>query len=215
MRNVYLEDGRHYGLTDRMEGKMEDMWSLNTSPSCNPFCQIMRDTPGSICAHCYTKQSEARWQQAMRAWTNNYWVLSEHKLTDKEIPHLNQQIFRFQAHGDLANRLHYENLIRIAEANPKTMFALWTKNLKVIRDGGLLPAANVIHVYSTPKLNERNPALPQGFDKVFSVYNRKFAEDEGIPINCQAKCISCQMCYTKNDVVFINEHIKAERGRGA
>jgi hypothetical protein len=215
MSKVYLLDGRFYGITDRMSGKMKGMYSLNTSPSCNPFCQAMRSVPGSICEHCYSKGSEARWKNSKGAWTNNYYVLSEHVLKDSEIPQLNHQIFRFQAHGDLANRTHYRNLVAIAEANPKVMFALWTKNLRVINQGGVVVRDNLTHVYSTPRLNVEAPVLPKKFDKVFSVYNRKNAEAMGISINCQTECISCRLCYAKNDVAIVNEHIKAERGRGA
>ena len=205
-----LTNGDYFGITDRMQGKMEGVWSLNTSAECNPFCKRMRGIDGYICQSCYSKNTERRWKYSRLAWENNYRVLSENSLKDREVPILNTCIFRHQAHGDLINRTHYKNLVRVAEGNPGVTFALWTKNLGVINRGGVIKRDNLIHVYSTPQLNNPNPKLPKGFDRVFSVYTRPFTRETKVKVNCGAKnCLACQLCYTKSDVVFVNEHIKA------
>lgn len=215
MRKVKLHDGEHYGVTDVMGGKMKGMWSLNTSPTANAFCLKMRENPNLICSHCYSHISEARWKNCRAAWTNNFQILTSRVLQDNELAKITKvDLFRFQAHGDLGSREHYVNLVRIADANPTVRFALWTKNLAVINDGGIIIRDNLVHVYSTPKLNELNPYLPKGFDKVFTVYSRPFLrEHPEVAINCAQSCMECQLCYEKNDVSIINERIKAPASR--
>ena len=173
-KHIKLLNGQSYCITNEMTEKMEGMQSLNTSPSVNPFCLKMRATSGAICQSCYTHRTESWKTNCRPAWVNNYEVLSAKLLKDAEIPYLNVAIFRFQAHGDLANRTHYKNLIRIADANPQTVFALWTKHLAVINRGGIIKRENLIYIYSTPMLNELKPSRPKGFDRVFTVYSRPF-----------------------------------------
>jgi hypothetical protein len=207
---VYLKDGNFFGITDQMEGKMEGMRSLNTSAECNPFCQKMRGTAGTICASCYSKATERRWKNARAAFENNYRVLSTHSLKGENIPVINASIFRFQAHGELINRIHYKNLIHIVDANPATTFALWTKRLPIIKQGGIILRDNLVYIYSTPKLDELSPRLPDGFDKVFTVYRRATVKANAIQINCGAKsCNTCRLCYAKNDTHIVNELIKS------
>ena len=211
MIHCQLLNGQHFGITNEMEGKMEGMHSLNTSAEINPFCQAMRQCPGSVCHSCYSKSRERRWHYAHEAWVNNYYVLSENVLKDRELPIINNQLFRFDAHGDLVNRVHYKNQASIAEANPKTMFTLWSKNLAIINRGGIIKLHNLIHVFSTYKLNELNPILPKGFDKVFTVFRRPFVRENNVEINCEKKCITCGKCYERNNIVKINELIKGNK----
>ena len=206
-----LKNGLWYQTTDKMDGKMAGMKSLNTSPSCNPFCQSMQKVGKYICSSCYSNNTEKRWKDAKKSWENNFHVLSNHALEEGELVGTKAEIYRFSAHGDLGSRIHYENLVRIAEYNPKTTFALWTKNHSVIRQGGVIELPNLIHIYSTPNLNEPNPVVPDGFDRSFSVYTYDFAMENGIDVNCGAKnCLSCRLCYEHNDVEYVNEIIKSD-----
>jgi len=209
---VRLQSGESYMLTDKMDGKMRGMWSLNTSPSLNPFCLEMRRDKENICSHCYTRVSESRWKGCKKAWQQNYKILTTHRLIDEEIPVISQvSLFRFQAHGDLGNRIHYENMIAMAERNQNVMFALWTKHLDVIYSGrGIIHLPNVVYIYSTAKMNDLKPLLPTGFHKAFTVYSRPFLREHSeIQINCAKSCLECQLCYQHNDIVLINEKIKA------
>ena len=211
MKKIQLLNGDYYGVTDSMQAKMKGMWSLNTSPRENPFCLKMRATEGAICEHCYSKITESRWKNCHAAWAHNYHVLTKNVLKDNELVIFkNREVFRFQAHGDLGNRIHYVNLVKIAEANPKVKFALWTKNLDVIKEGGIIKLPNLVHVYSGIKLNGLGTARPKGFDKIFRVFTRPFLrEHTEIKINCANICNECRLCYEKNDVNIINEKIKA------
>ena len=208
-QHVLLYSGGSYSITTDMTGKMRGMLSLNTSPQCNPFCQKMQKDDSNVCTYCYSAKTEKRWTTTQRAWINNFNMLSKIKLKRFEIPTLTCSIFRFSAHGELANRCHYNNLCAIAKANTQTIFALWTKRLDVINRGGVCKLDNLIHVYSTPKLDVLNPTLPPGFDKVFSVYTPEFAEKHNIKINCGAKkCAECRLCYTHNKTTYVNELLK-------
>jgi len=209
----YLSTGKHLVVTDDMQGKMEGMWSLNTSPSINPFCLKMRKGKNTICKSCYSHISEARFKYSKQAWINNYHVLSETILKDKDIPIFKQDIFRLQAHGDLVNRKHYKNLIKIVEANPQAMFALWTKHVAIITKGGIIKLPNLVYVYSTPQLNEKYPTKPRDFNKCFSVYSRPYVEANKVQINCALHCDSCRICYHKEEPAFIRELIKSNGHR--
>jgi len=199
-----------YELTiSELSDKMEGVNAISTSVMLNPFCQKMHFTDGTICQSCYARDSEYRYEGARLGWQMNYIILSERLLKSKDIPRINSAIFRFQSHGELINRTHYKNLVRIADANPETMFGFWTKNLKVIKQGGLIKRDNIIYVFSSFKKNVLNPVVPKGFDKVFTVFNRPFLRKHPeVDINCTGKCNECRLCYSRNDVVFVNEKIK-------
>jgi hypothetical protein len=207
---ITLANGQQYGITLAMTGKMKGMWSLNTSPTINPFCLKQREDKTSICAVCYSDKSEKRWKNTRGAWARNGKTLATNDLQGKEIPFFKtREIFRFQAHGDLINVTHYLNLMKIAAKNPHVTFCLWTKNLEVVEKAGLQKRENVIYIYSTPKLNEAEPFVPFGFDHAFSVYTKPYIEENGIDINCGAKhCDTCRLCYTHNGIRFINEIVK-------
>jgi len=197
-------------ITRRMNGKMDGMYALNTSPSNNPFCQAMMQRSDLICSHCYSPKTEKRYKQTKPAWVRNGNILSSRLLKDDEINLIKgRDVFRFDAHGELINRTHYLNLVKFAEINESVNFALWTKRPDIVHDGGIVKLANMIYVYSTPKLNVLKPKVPKDFHRVFSVYTPDFIEENNIMINCGDKhCADCRTCYEFNNVVFINEELK-------
>ena len=204
----FLPTGKVLTVSE-LGGKMTGVNAISTSVLLNPFCQKMRETDGMICQSCYARTGENMYEGARNGWQANYHLLSSRLLKVKEIPHINASVFRFQSHGELINRTHYKNLIKIADANPQTMFGFWTKNLAVIKRGGLIKRDNIVYVFSSFKKNVLNPVVPKGFDKVFTVFNRPFlAKHPEVNINCSSKCNECRLCYSKNDVVFVNEKIK-------
>jgi hypothetical protein len=209
---INLNNGNYFKISGEMSGKMKCIRSLNTSHILNPFCQENRSNKDSICSHCYSYTSEKRYKLSTELWKLNYKVLSENVLTDNEIPVLKQDIlFRFNAHGDLINRVHYNNLIKIAKKNPGVKFALWTKNLKVIyKNNGIIKLDNLQYVYSDMYLNNLgSPIIPDGFDKLFRVYTIKTIRKHEIKINCINTCFKCRICYTQNDIRIVNEQIKS------
>ena len=210
---INLDNGNCFKVSGRMSKKMDNIRSLNTSLTLNKHCQENRANKNSICAHCYSYVSEKRYPSSHTMWALNYNVLSTQRLKNNEIPVFkNDEIFRFNAHGDLINRTHYNNLVKIAKKNPHVKFALWTKNLDIVDAGtGIADLDNLTHVYSDLYLNNLDDIkLPTGFDKVFKVYDTKtLRANKDIKVNCCQSCFDCQLCYEKNDTAVIIEKIKS------
>lgn len=211
---ISLNNGNCFKISGQMTGKMIKIRSLNTSHSLNPYCQENRKNKNSICSSCYSYVSEKRYIESKKMWSLNYNILSTHVLKDNEVPTLRKSdsIFRFNAHGDLINRIHYNNLIKIVKKNPEVLFALWTKNLKVINKGkGIVKLDNIQYIYSDIYLNNLNtPIVPEGFDRLFRVYDTKtLRANNSIVVNCPNSCFKCQVCYKQNDTKVIIEKIKS------
>ena len=186
----------------KCSGKLAGLKSLNTNPLTNSFCNRMAKNNKNICSVCYS-----RWfvngvynHTCYKPWENNAKILEKPL---KDIPKINTIYFRFNAHGELINRINAINYYTIAEENPKVKFALWTKRVNLVK--GLDKPDNLNLIFSTPQINCKRIKIPKGFDKVFSVYSKEYAEN----INCGAvSCFDCAICYKKNDIVFINETLR-------
>lgn len=183
-------------------GKLKDIRSINTSTLGNEYCSKMRQTD-SVCKKCYAARYEKLRPNITTAFERNNFM-SKRLLTEQEVPRTNDNIFRFHSYGELINSTHFRNYLTIARENPWTTFALWTKrdNIvnKVLKDEE--KPSNLILVYSSTLLDNTAP-LPKWFDKVFSVFTKT-----STGINCHGACNTCRLCYTHNDVVFINEVAK-------
>jgi len=206
----YEVGGRYLRVSDEMKGKMLGMVSINTSPNMNVMCLRNRKIKGSICASCYSFQSEAYLPKCRDAWTENGRVLSDKIIKDRDIPIFNYRVIRVNAQGDFINRVHYRNIIKIVEMNPASMFSIFTKNLKVIRGVGLVKLDNLVYVYSALMKDRLKINKPEGFNKTFSVYTRKYIrENSGIELNCAGRsCMKCMVCYSDNGVERVNELVK-------
>ena len=203
-------------LTKKMGGKMKGFWSINTSPLNNPFCQKMATTE-AICSKCYSQRLE-KFYGAVKcigngtgkvvSWVNNGVILSERLFKDYEIPlYTHRPLMRFSAHGELFNKTHLKNFIAIAEANPQTYHALWTKRVDLTVNC-LKKLDNLQYVYSVAKMNKEGVKVPKGFDKVFTVFNKEYIKATGVEINCQKNCMACLICYVPNSITHVNEQIK-------
>ncbi len=187
-----------------MSGKLAGFQAINTNTLSNSFCSLMRQTD-AICSACYSAAmlSGSR-KNCVPAFEHNSALLSGSPLTDRQLPVINARYFRFHGHGELINATHLENLYRIAEHNPGTMFALWTKRRALIRLGRARPA-NLILIYSNPSLQKVMRKAPARFDKVFN----NVPKDYTGAANCTGqKCAECLACYTRDGADVIVEHAK-------
>ena len=186
--------------------KMDGMVSLNTSTINNDFCLKMHDNVKLICSSCYAYNLELFRKQIVPPFYRNGKILTR-PLKDHEIPHLKLKSLRFNAIGELLNKQHYFNLVAIAEANPNTICTLWTKRPEIAATHRItLP--NLIHIYSSPMLNTISTKQAKHFDKIFTVFNTAYIRDNNVSINCQKQCATCNICYTHNDIKYINEKIR-------
>lgn len=213
---VFATDGGGAVHVSKMSGKLSGIPAINTNTLTNPFCIEMHDndTGDVVCEECYSvAMLQGVRKNAEPAFERNSIKLSSRLLFDDEIPVYNHAWFRLHGHGELINDIHFINFIHIAERNPQTNFALWTKRKKIVYDvlsqGYVIPG-NLIMVYSNPRTDRTILTPPDHFDKVFNVVRPDY---EGMA-NCTGqKCIDCLLCYEHNDTSLIIEHIKHGNGR--
>ena len=188
-------------------GKMQGIQSINTSTINNDFCSKMRTTD-SVCSKCYAARYESFRKPLHEALVRNSKVLSESILPTHELPFFNSNIVRFDGFGELINDRHLKNLSNIARKNEHAIFTLWTKQQKLVRDTfkNFEKPSNLILIYSSLLINQE-AKKPLYFDKVFTVYDKKTAEN--VEINCGSKsCLNCRICYSQNDIEFVREILK-------
>lgn len=208
-----LSTGESLHITEHVEykkgkkNKMAGMTSLNTSSVENKFCERMASNKKMVCRTCYAiKLEKFRKHGIGKVFVNNGKILYK-KLKAKDTPQFNCTAVRFNSFGELINVTHYKNLLAIAEANPHTIFALWTKRTNLIRKYKKnLP--NMIHIYSSPEVNKVSDPGPE-FDKIFTVFDKKHVSENNIDINCSEQCKGCMLCYTHNKTRYINERLRS------
>jgi len=106
---------------------------------------------------------------------------------------------RFNAHGELINTYHVQNLVNYALFYPQVTFTLWTKKKALIQSffNKQNKPDNLILIYSNEIVGTVYKSVPKYFDKVFNVVSH--GNNENYEINCDAKCIDCMKCYNVND----------------
>lgn len=190
-------------------GKMEFIPSINTSTLKNKFCDSMRlsSDKSLICTNCYAATYEKMRPFLVEALERNN-DLFERILLDSELPRLNYAIARFDSFGEVHNEVHVLNYFNIARKNPETVFGFWTKRKDLIKKVLKMVSkpSNVILIHSSAKKNKVD-RLPAGYDKVFTAHKKSDLKPS-VAINCSKSCNDCRLCYSHNDVVFINEIMK-------
>ncbi len=188
--------------------KMESMQSINVNPLTNRFC-ISSHKNDMICKKCYAINQVKMYGGMVKPLQSNSDILSTYNLKISDVPVINAQVFRFNSFGELINETHYKNLIMIARLNPDTIFSLWTKRFKIVQkaQSKIAKPDNLILIHSSYKVNKEEE-LPDGFDKVFTVYDRWYASVHDVVINCQERCNECRICYSKSTTNSIHELIK-------
>ena len=204
------------GITADHSGKMEGMSSYSTSCLFNPICQARSKDPNSICSKCYAN-SYLNIRTALNDKTvRNYKLMEAEIYPPEAFPRVNAAFFRLEAFGDLGNTNQAANYFNFAKRNPRTTFALWTKNPHIIADmmkaTGMKKPSNLIIVYSSPKLNEIDDPGYDFIDKIFTVYSKDFSEANGIKINCGGNnCLNCGRCYSKRTARNVSEMLKSDQ----
>ncbi len=200
-------------VTTKHNGKMEGMDSMSTDCQSNRYCKERAKNGDSVCRKCYAERMMKRYKNLKNAMKDNLDFLSE-PLRYEDLPNINALYFRFEAFGDLDNEVQFINYLNICKKNPKTRFALWTKNPWIIQnafDSGYKKPKNLNIVLSSIMMNEVDDYSRYDWvDRVFTVYDKKYIEEHDVNINCGSrKCMSCLKCYNKSKKYFyINEQVK-------
>jgi hypothetical protein len=198
---------KHVEYKNGKKNKMAGMTSLNTSSLDNKFCEAMAKNKSLVCRTCYARKLESFRKHGIgKVFVNNSKILSK-KLRVKDIPKFKCKAVRFNSFGEIINVAHYKNMLAIAEENPDTIFALWTKRINIVRKYKKdLP--NMLHIYSSPEVNKISDPGPE-FDKVFTVFDKAHVREHDIDMNCSEQCLGCKLCYTHNKTRYINERLRS------
>lgn len=210
LSNVRKISGLHF--TTRHTGKMAGMVSISTSVTTNERCAKNAAIKGSICEKCFAVKQMKIFPGMDTPMIENQRILTSSVLPFDMLPTINALYFRFEAFGDLNNATQVKNYFNLCYKNPKTKFALWTKNpdyiAEAIADGYEKPE-NLNVVLSSLFINKQRKNPFPFVDKVFTVYDPEHIAAENVEINCGAQsCFSCGLCYEKNGVEVINEKLK-------
>lgn len=224
-----------------LNGKLEGFQAISVNTVTNKFCQDMHTSKRDdiICKKCYsfkTLKSKRFGNNLEKALQRNSDLLSKPLDTDNINLFINAAYFRFDAHGELMNRTHFENLILIAQYNPRCNFALWTKRRDIVnlvkrdmhQDNTPFPH-NLILVWSNPIVDDVHWQPPTNFDYVFnnvteepievtfltdfrdadsSVYTKPALPDVHYKPCTGQKCKDCLNCYDFGNNACIIEKVK-------
>ena len=196
----------------KLNGKLAEFRAISVNTLSNEFCKKMHNIKPEkeiICTDCYSWALLQGFRKNVAvALQRNSDLLGSRVLAQKELPRIHDKEFRFNAHGELINETHLQNLINIAQWNSQTMFSLWSKRKGLIKnyfDQQKKPS-NLILIYSNPVKNTVQTKPPAWFNKVFNnVYADNFLDQQ----NCTGqKCKDCLLCYQKNTTNVIVEKVK-------
>ena len=192
-------------------GKLQDIRSLNTNTLTNEFCISMYNSSADdiICRKCYSMSMlNGLRKNCAPSWQENSDILSGGLIPPHMLPTILDAFFRFSSHGELLNMTMLENFHNITLHNPHCSFALWTKRKNFIRKFYTEheKPANLILIYSNPRIDAVMNQPPEFFDRTFN----NVSKGSDVAQNCTGqKCRDCLLCYKAgNGVTQIVEAVK-------
>ena len=192
-------------------GKLQDIRSLNTNTLTNEFCISMYNSSADdiICRKCYSMSMlNGLRKNCAPSWQENSDILSGGLIPSHMLPTILDAFFRFSSHGELINMTMLENFHNITLHNPHCSFALWTKRKNFIRNfySQHEKPANLILIYSNPRIDAVMNQPPEFFDRTFN----NVSKGSDVAQNCTGqKCRDCLLCYKAgNGVTQIVEAVK-------
>lgn len=207
-------------IVNHMSNKLEGICSISSSVHDNCFCKARQAIKNCICSHCY-----AHSQQQRHTGLKEHNILNGIILRNVLIPvkffKLLVIIFpylRIESFGDTANVIQARNYIRIIKAFPGKRCAIWSKNIAIWEKAFTAEGKpkNTTYVHSSSFMNKPdNIDLSRYWfvDHIFTVYDKQYAKEHNIIINCGGKkCLECikakKNCYFRNNILFVNELLK-------
>ena len=216
-KSAYTKNYSAVLVSDGMSGKMENIPSISTSCRKNTYCveRCNSNDDNCICTHCFAVKTLSGYSGAnldkVLSW--NYEILTNEILPTDVLPIFNNKndIVRFESFGDLQNAIQAINYLNIAILNPHIMFALWSKNMWILKTAidyiGFIPS-NVVII-------ESSPYIDADFTKSFDFVEKVFLVDSiaSEKINCcdgivNRKCNECRRCYAHNGENEIHELLR-------
>ena len=215
---------RLYNVAYHESGKIEEIFSLDSSAHSCAFCEKMREYAKThsdcICGYCYDWKQEQYKIASLARHTLNMIIMSEVEFGVEELAMLpGSGDVRVNSSGDATNETYAGNMIKYAIAHPFANVTAWSKNaiayIKACKKYG--KPENLTLIYSSPFLNKIVP-LPMFFDLLFVVFTSEEEVKKAIETGageCNGKkCKDCgKKCYNK---AWMNSGVKviAEIVRG-
>lgn len=199
---------RVYNVAYHESGKIEDIYSLDSSATNCDFCAKMRKLAEKddsiICKYCYDFSQEKYRFSALNRHTLNMVIMSSVEFEIADLATLPAGYDnRVNSSGDCANQIYANNMVKFAYAFPHSNVAVWTKApgfyvsacRKYGKPGNLTLIKSSVHI-------DKPDVLPEFFDYVFTVYfdkNKIKKAIENGACECNGKkCIECgKKCYRK------------------
>lgn len=224
-KKVY-QDTEYYKLVsalwivNHLSLKLEGICSISSAVHDNCFCKARRKLKDCICSHCYAHSQQSRYTGLKEHNILNGIILRNILIPIKYFKALSIifPYIRIESFGDVQNVIQARNYIRIIKAFPEKRCAIWSKNLLVWEQAFKTEGKpkNTTYVHSSSYVNRPEEIDKKRFsfvDHVFTVYDKKYAKENNIVINCGGKkCLECIMqkknCYFRNTAFYINELLK-------
>lgn len=214
---IVLPQYKLLSVSQGLTGKMSGIPAVTSSMLCNENCQAFMNIKGSVCEKCYTKKYLSARPNSEKCYRENTDLLSSSLIPIKQLPFINAALCRLESFGDITNTTHLQNYINLIRKNNHCMFSLFTKNYTVVfnyfkehkqpRNLSLVISSLMLN---TPFDITTISQLPLTNVKIFTVYTKKYADKNGIPVTCgKNRCIDCQRCYKRNKApIYVSELLK-------
>ena len=199
-----------YNIAYHESGKIEGVFSLDSSATNCSFCVKMREYAAAhpekniICGSCYDFRQEQYKIQSLGRHTLNLLIMETVEFTVEELATLAcYGIVRVNSSGDSSNDIYAANMIKFSIAHPHCNIAIWSKNT-----GSYIHACdkygkpeNVTLIQSSVYVDKATKPAKY-FDHVFTVYFDKekvAAALESGAAECNGKkCRECgYKCYLR------------------
>jgi len=184
------------------KGKMAGVSHISLAAGQSPVCKVCE-----VRGICYAMRNQKFHPSIEKSYWENGVKLTERVYDMKDIPYVDSLFCRFNAFGELftgeKGRNQLDNYILTCEKNPAVIFALWSRNYKFVEDyfKVVQRPANLRLMRSTTRVDDPVYEVPEGWDGVFNVVTKDFAEKNGITVNCgvtngEGDKIGCARCKT-------------------
>ena len=199
-----------YSVAYHDSGKIEGIFSLDSSATSSEFCKAMRkvaeNNPAHICGMCYdyAQEHSFKGRNVRNRHALNLLIMSTVEFTKEELTVLPGGLLnRINSSGDTENIIYARNMINYAFSHQFGKIGYWAKNIfPIIRACDELGKPdNLVLVQSSPIIGKVVP-LAKYFDYVFVVFATKEDIKEALEkgaCECNGrKCSACgYSCYNK------------------
>lgn len=209
--------------TAKRKSKLNGINSLSTSCLDNAFCVERMKNNDSICCHCYSAT-----QQKTQLALQDVNIINGIILRNIVIPEYAwkkyfpkeklSKFFRIESFGDVQNKNQVLNYINFCNAFKRIHFAAWTKNTGIYHFSFMEAGKpeNLSFVVSSNNINKAELyhfKNDSNVNHVFTVYDKKYIQENNIKINCGGlSCMECikkhRNCYFTDTEKEISEELK-------